>query len=120
MAEPIAVPALVPTLDEHAAEAVLRREVDILLRPLGRRAMLGAFGPAPVAADHAPPDDEIFHRLEPVYVATIVRLVEVEFEVGFDEACRSGGDTVGSHRCSSSAVADHHRPLGNGATGTWS
>src|SRR3546814_9467608 len=42
MAEPIAVPALVPTLDEHAAEAVLRREVDILLRPLGRRAMLGA------------------------------------------------------------------------------
>src|SRR3546814_5346363 len=62
MAEPIAVPALVPTLDEHAAEAVLRREVDILLRPLGRRAMLGAFGPAPVAADHAPPDSDIFHR----------------------------------------------------------
>src|SRR3546814_3636821 len=66
MAEPIAVPALVPTLDEHAAEAVLRREVDILLRPLGRRAMLGAFGPAPVAADHAPPDADIFHRLEPI------------------------------------------------------
>src|SRR3546814_4509234 len=63
MAEPIAVPALVPTLDEHAAEAVLRREVDILLRPLGRRAMLGAFGPAPVAADHAPPEDRKSTRL---------------------------------------------------------
>src|SRR3546814_5632476 len=63
MAEPIAVPALVPALDEHAAEAVVRREVDILLRPPGRRAMLGAFGPAPVAADHPPPDADVFHRL---------------------------------------------------------
>src|SRR3546814_11004531 len=47
MAEPIAVPALVPPLDEHAAEAVLRREVDILFGPRGRRAVVRPLGPAP-------------------------------------------------------------------------
>src|SRR3546814_10453762 len=47
MAEPIAVPALVPTLDEHAAETVPCREVAKLLRPHGRRAILGPPGPPP-------------------------------------------------------------------------
>src|SRR3546814_9407762 len=68
MAEPIAVPALVPPLDEHAAEAVLRREVDILFGPRGRRAVVRPLGPAPRPADHSPPDADIFHRLEPTAV----------------------------------------------------
>src|SRR3546814_3398945 len=54
--------------------------------------MLGAFGPAPVAANHAPPDTDIFHRLEPAHVAELVRLVEVEFEIVFDQPRRIVGD----------------------------
>src|SRR3546814_14259191 len=76
MAEPIAVPALVPPLDEHAAEAVLRREVDILFGPRGRRAVVRPLGPAPRPADHSPPDAAIFHRLEPTDVAELVRSEE--------------------------------------------
>src|SRR3546814_18031152 len=87
MAEPIAVPALVPPLDENAAEAVLRREVDILFGPRGRRAVVRPLGPAPRPADHSPPDADIFHRLEPTDVAELVGFVEVEFEVRSEERC---------------------------------
>src|SRR3546814_3878994 len=111
MAGPIACPALVTSLDEHAAEAVLRRECDRLLRPLGRRAMLGAFGPAPVAADHPPPDADIFHRLEPADVAELVRLVEVEFEIAFDQPRRIVGDADRSPRGRERQVADDARSL---------
>src|SRR3546814_15275381 len=81
MAEPIAVPALVPPLDEHAADAVLRREVDILFGPRGRRAVVRPLGQAPRPADHSPPDADIFHRLEPTDVAELVGFVGVEFAV---------------------------------------
>src|SRR3546814_12391058 len=48
MAEPVAVPALVPALDEHAAEPVLRGEFDILPGALGRRALVRPLGPAQI------------------------------------------------------------------------
>src|SRR3546814_6626749 len=92
MAEPMSRPALVPPLDEHGAEAVLRREVDILFGPRGRRAVVRPLGPAPRPADHSPPDADIFHRLEPTDVAELVGFVEVEFEVVLDQPRRVVGN----------------------------
>ena len=45
VAEPVAVPALVPAFDEDAAKTVPGGEVDILLRVGSRRAMCRALGP---------------------------------------------------------------------------
>ena len=88
MAEPVSVPALVPAFDQNSAEPVFRGKIDIVLGPLGRGAVLRPLGPAPVPADHAPPDPDIFHRLHPTDVPELVRLVQVEFEVVFDETRR--------------------------------
>ena len=85
MAEPVAVPAFVPALDQHAGKPVFRREIDRLDRPLRRRAVIGTFRPAPLAGNHAPPDADILLRLEPADIAELVRLVEIEFEVAFHQ-----------------------------------
>ena len=111
MAEPFAVPALVPAFDQYAAEAMLRREVDILLRPLGRRPMFGAFRPGPVAPDHAPPDADIFGRREPADVAQLVGLVEVQLQIIFNQARRIVGDAHRAPGRVEGQVARHSRRL---------
>ena len=43
--EPVAIPALVPAFDQHAAEAIGRGEVDVAARLGGGRAVLGSRAP---------------------------------------------------------------------------
>ena len=81
MAEPVAIPALVPTFDQYAAEVMLGRIIDVLLRTLGGGAMARAFRPGPVTADHAPPNADVAARLEPADIAQAIGFVEIEFEI---------------------------------------
>jgi D-aminopeptidase len=77
VAEPGAVPADVPALDQHAAEAMLRREVDVPLRIRRGRAVLRTGRPGGFLQMQFPPDADVLRRLEPADVAEHVRLVEV-------------------------------------------
>jgi hypothetical protein len=63
--EPVAIPALVPAFDQHAAEMMFRGEVHVLLGARRGRAVAGAFRPCPLARNHPPPDADILAGLEP-------------------------------------------------------
>ncbi len=81
LGEPVAIPALVPAFDQHAAETMFRREVDVALRFGRGRAVFRAGAPGLRAEVHAPPDADVLERLHPGHVAELVRLVEIEDEV---------------------------------------
>src|SRR5690606_31137669 len=95
-AEPLAVPADVPALDEHSAEAVLGGEVDVAHGVFGGRAVLGTRVPAAGLQVHVPPDADVLHRLEPADVAQLVGLVEVQDQAGFDQSAGLVGDLQGA------------------------
>ena len=106
-----AVPAGVPPLDEHAAETMLRGEIDILPGARGGRAMIRPLAPTPRPADHAPPDADIFHRLHPAHIAELVRFVEIEFEVACHKPrCIVGDADRAPGRCEGQ-IAGHARPV---------
>ena len=94
--EPVAVPAEVPTLDQHAAEAVVGGEVDVALGVGGGRAVLGPTAPGLDLDVHAPPDADVLAGLDPADVAQRVRRIEVEDQVGVDEPGGAVGDMQGT------------------------
>ena len=112
--EPVAVPALVPALDQHAAETIVRREVDVALR-LGRgRAVFRPGAPGLRTQVHAPPDADVLERLHPGHVAELVRLVEVEDQVRHVQARRGVGDLQRAPRGRERRLAAHRGPLDDG------
>ena len=90
--EPVTVPTLVPALDEHAAETVLRGKVDVVFGVRGGRPMLRARSPAGCPQVHLPPDADVLIGLEPGNVAELVGLIEIEDQVGHVQAARVVGD----------------------------
>ena len=94
--EPFAVPALVPAFDEDAGEAVLGGEVDIALGLFGGGAVELVARPGAVVDVHRPPDADVLAGLGPGHIADLVGLVEVEDDVGVDEAHSIGRDLDGA------------------------
>src|SRR5690606_34202904 len=82
---PVTVPADIPALDQYAADAVFGRKVDVLLRLLRRCSVRRARAPGVPADVHAPPDANVLPRLYPGYVAELVRLVQVQDQVGVQQ-----------------------------------
>ena len=110
--KPLAIPARVPAFDQHPAEAVLRREVDVAHRVGGRRAVLRAGRPALGFKMQRPPDADVLAGLEPRHVAQCVRRVEVQERVGRHRQLRSGvGREDHAPRCLERCGADHRRSL---------
>ena len=85
---PVAFPAAVPALHEHAAETVGRGEVDVApdVRRVG--GMLGPRVPRPFIQVHLPPHADEFRRVHPRHVAELIRLVQVQFQVRHVQAGR--------------------------------
>ena len=90
--EPVAVPAHVPALHEHAVEAVIGGEVDVAARVLGRGAVVRPTAPRPLAQVHGPPDADVLARPGVRHVAQGVGRVEVERRVVGDEVGRFVAD----------------------------
>ena len=86
VAHPHAVPARIPALHQHAAEAMRGGEVDHLLRLGGGGRVLRPRGPALVVQVHRPPHAHVLGRLHPAHIAQRIGLVEVEDQVRFDQA----------------------------------
>ena len=91
-AEPVAVPTQVPALDQHPAEAMLRREIDVFDGVFGRGAVLRTRAPGLQVQVHLPPDADIFHRLEPADVAERIGLVQVQDQAGLHQIPGAVGD----------------------------
>ena len=107
IAEPVAVPTLVPAFDQDAAKAVLGGEIDIVLGMLRRRAVIGAAVPRPFVEVHRPPDADIFVGLHPAHIAQLVRLVEVQIDIIVVETSGILGDTDGTPGRGEGAIAHH-------------
>jgi hypothetical protein len=78
--DPVAIPAAIPALDQHAAEAIPGRKVDVALRVGGSRAMFVAAAPGGLVEMHLPPDTDVFAEAYPRGVAKLVWLVEIELD----------------------------------------
>ena len=89
---PLAVPADVPPLDQHALDAVFRGEVDVTFRVFGRGAVAGSLRPGLLKEMHRPPDADIFGGADPRGVLDAARLVEVEHEPRSYQTARRVGD----------------------------
>ncbi len=105
--EPVAVPAQVPAFDQHPAKAVLGRKIDMLDSVLGRCAMLGSRVPGLQLQVHFPPDADVLHRLDPADVAQAVRLVQVQDQAGFRQACGAVADLQGAPGRVERSLSDH-------------
>ena len=89
--DPVAVPADVPPFDQHAPEAVGRREIDVALGVLRGGAVLRPGAPGHGVDVHPPPDADVLHRLDPAGVRDAARRIELEAE----ERGRQVGDAIG-------------------------
>ena len=92
MLGPVAVPAFVPTFDQHAVEAVLGGEVDVALGVRGGGAVLFAGAPGRFVEVHFPPDADVLAGLDPAGVGELAGLVEIENQVGRDQFARIVAD----------------------------
>ena len=86
---PIAIPALVPALDQHAVEAVFGREIHVALGVAGGGPMLGAAFPSGFVDVHFPPDTHEFSGLDIGHAAELVGFIEIELNTAVGE--RAGG-----------------------------
>ena len=69
IAEPIAVPAKVPTFDQHAAETMLGGEIDMAFGVCRRGAVFFARCPTAFIEVHIPPDADVFVWDHPADIA---------------------------------------------------
>ena len=107
IAEPVAVPADIPALDQHGGDAAGGGEIDIAADIGGGGAMFGAARPAPFALDHVPPDADELARLDPRNIAQLVGLVQVQDHVIHVEAGGVVGDGDGAPGGGEAGVARH-------------
>ena len=107
VAEPVAVPADIPALDQHGGDAAGSGEIDVAADIGGGGAMFGAARPAPFALDHVPPDADELARLDPRNIAQLVRLVQVQDHVVHVEAGGIVGDGDGAPGGGEAGVARH-------------
>ena len=77
---PCAVPADVPSLGQHAPDAVLGGEVDVAHHVFGRGAVFGPLCPGLLEEVHRPPDADVLARPDPRRVLDLRRLVQVEHQ----------------------------------------
>ncbi len=96
--DPVAVPAHIPAFDQHAAQPVCGREIDIAFRVRRRGAVFGPGAPRHRADVHAPPDAHILHRLDPARVLNDARRIEVQAEQGRRQIGRAVGQLDGAPR----------------------
>src|SRR5690606_33078586 len=116
--EPVAVPARVPAFHQHAAEAVLRGEVDVAAGIGGGRAVPGAGAPGLLLQVQRPPHAHVLGRLEPADVADGVGLVEVEDQAGLDQVTGTLADLDRAPRGGERGGAVHRAALaGRGQRG---
>ena len=80
-----ALPALVPSFEQHALDVVGRREVDVALGVLGRGAVAVVHRPALDAQVHAPPDAHVLHRADPARILDLRGFIEVENQRRVDQ-----------------------------------
>ena len=88
----VAVPADVPALGEHARHTVVGREIDLGSGRAGRRRVARAAAPRAESAMNLPPDAGVLAGLHPRHVAELVRFVQIQNEVGVQQADRRVGD----------------------------
>ena len=97
---PVAVPAEVPAFDQHAAEVVRRREIDVALRALGGGTVAFRIQrivvPCVKELMQNPPDADVFAGLDPRRVFDLAGLVEVEHQARFDQPAGTVGDDHGA------------------------
>ena len=105
IAEPIAVPAKVPTFDQHAAETMLGGEIDMAFGVCRRGAVFFARCPTALIEVHFPPDADVFVWDHPADIAQGVGLVEVEDQRAFEQARRAIGNLYRAPRCVERALA---------------
>ena len=77
---PVAVPAVVPTLNKHTAEAVLGGKVDIAHGVGGGCPVFGTLCPSILFHVHAPPDADVASRFYPGSVFQLTRLIEIQHQ----------------------------------------
>ena len=65
MLGPVGVPAVVPALDKHAAQAMLGGKIDVALGVLGRGTVALTLRPGPHLFLQGPPDAHILGGLQP-------------------------------------------------------
>ena len=91
-AAPPPFPASVPALDQDIRDAVLCAEINISFRVFCGGTMVRARVPSGCAEMHFPPDPDVFLRLDPRDFLELVRLVEVQDQVGRDQLARAVAD----------------------------
>ena len=112
--DPVAVPALVPAFDQHAAEAVLRGEVDVALHVGVVGAVLLAAAPGGAVEVHLPPDADVLADVDPRGVGEPVRLVEVQLDARIRERHRRAADQHRAPRRDERAALAHQHAVGPG------
>ena len=111
---PVAVPADVPALDQHAAQSVGGGEVDVAFRVRGGRAVFGPRAPGHGADVHAPPDAHVLHRFDPARALEHAGWVQVEAEHRRHEIGCAVGELDGPPGRDERRVPAHLDPVGPG------
>ena len=111
IAEPIAIPAHIPTLHQHAVEAVAGGEIHVGLGVGGGGPMLRAGAPGVGVQVHAPPDADVFPRPGPTDIRQPVRLIQVEDEVGGEQAGGRIGNLDGAPGAAVRRAGPHQHPI---------
>ena len=98
MLGPVSIPAVVPALDQHAAQTMTGSEVDVALGIGGGGAMALTLGPGPLLFLHSPPDSHILGRLQPRGILNFARLIEVKRHAREQDVGSRASDDDGTPR----------------------
>src|SRR3989449_381173 len=112
--DPVAVPAHIPSLDQHAADPVRRGKIDVTLRIRGGRPMFRSRAPRHRPDVHPPPDADVLHRLDPVGARDDARRIEIQPDDGRRELCHVVGDLNRAPRRHERRMTAHFDAVGVG------